>query len=113
MLLSQAPRWLGAQPGENTHALPSGPCPFQGFWTRLTVHEPQPAGDLERGWHGKLGKMKAFAVKLMAAAGIDQLSPAVLLVAQHSLLCTLPILVLAAATERLQRGSRQRGTVQR
>ncbi|KAL4452193.1 hypothetical protein ABPG75_007855 [Micractinium tetrahymenae] len=84
----------------------------QGFWVRLTVHEPQPADDLERGWHGKLGKAKALATALMAAAGVDRLPPAVLLAAQHSLLCTLPIMALAAATERLQRGSR-RGVLQR
>lgn len=76
------------------------------------MHEPQPADDVERGWHSKLDKAKDLAVALMAAARIDRLPPAVLLLAQHSLLCTLPIVALAAATERLQRGS-HRNTLQR
>lgn len=84
----------------------------QGFWARLTLHEPQPAADVERGWHSKLGKAKALAAALVAAARIDRLPPAMLLLAQHSCLCTLPIVVLALATERLQRGSR-RGALQR
>ncbi|PRW57424.1 GPI ethanolamine phosphate transferase 3 [Chlorella sorokiniana] len=81
----------------------------QGFWARLTVHDPQPAGDVERGWHGSLAKLKALGAAGMAAVGLDRLPPAVLAVMQHSLLCTLPILALAALTERLQRGSARPG----
>lgn len=81
----------------------------QGFWARLTVHDPQPADDVERGWHGKLAKLKALGAAGMAAAGLDRLSPALLAVLQHSLLCTLPVLALAALTERLQRGSTRAG----
>lgn len=76
------------------------------------MHDPQPADNVVRGWHDKLGKAKALVAALMVAARIDRLPPAVLLLAKHSLLCTLPLVALAAATERLQRGSR-RGTLQR
>lgn len=69
------------------------------------MHDPQPVGDVERGWHGSLAKLKALGAAAMAAAGLDRLPPAVLATLQHSLLCTLPVLALAALTERLQRGS--------
>ena len=81
------------------------PACLQGFWARLTVHDTQPADDLERGWHGKLSGLKNLGAVLMAHIGVDQLPPAVLAVGQHTLLCTLPILGLAALTTRLQRGS--------
>lgn len=90
-------------------ATSGAPCTAQGFWARLTVHDPQPAGDVERGWHGSLAKLKALGTAGMAAAGLDRLPPAVLAVLQHSLLCTLPVLALAALTERLQRGSSRAG----
>ena len=77
------------------------------------MHDTQAADDLERGWHGKLSGLKNFGAVLMAHSGLDQLPPAVLAVAQHTLLCTLPILVLAALTMRLQRGSGARSGLQR
>lgn len=77
----------------------------QGFWARLTVHEPQPAGDVERGWAGKLAGLQKLGAAAMAATRLDQLPAGVLAVLQHSVLCTLPLLALAALTERLQRSS--------
>lgn len=99
---------VAGQAGTRPAALPNllyrSPA-AQGFWARLTVHEPQPEGDVERGWHSSLAKLVSLGTAAMAAARIDRLPPGVLVVLQHALLCTLPILALALLTERLQRGS--------
>lgn len=76
----------------------------QGFWARLTVHDPQPDDDVERGLQGKLAQAQAVGAQLMARTRLDQLPAGVLAVARHSLLCTLPVAALALATDRLQRG---------
>ena len=75
---------------------------MQGFWARLTLHDPEPSGDVERGWHSKLASLQHLAAWLMARTGLDRLSPAALAVVQHSALCTLPILGLALVMGRLQ-----------
>jgi hypothetical protein len=69
------------------------------------VHDAQPGQDVERGLQGKLAVMLSFASQVLSRVGTDRLSSAVRSVAQHSALCTLPILALLLATHRLQRGA--------
>ena len=39
------------------------------------MHELQPEGDVERGWHGKLGKLWALGNAALRATGLARLPP--------------------------------------